>query len=73
MIVLGTAGNNGFIKKRLDAAKKFYGFDMDIDYSYYGGASFSELFYKTSDQYSFALHVLIGEFQKSHVGVLVGE
>jgi len=55
MIVLGTAGNNGFIKKRLDAAKKFYGFDMDINYSYYGSASFSELFYKTSDQYSFAL------------------
>ena len=26
-----------------------------------------------TDQYGFALHVLIGEFQKSHVGVLVGE
>ncbi len=55
MIVLGTAGNNGFIKKRLDAANRFYGFDMDIDYSFYGSPSFADLFYKTSDQYTFAL------------------
>lgn len=55
MIVLGTSGNKGFIRKRLDAAKRFYGFDMAIYYSYYGSPSFSELFYKTSDQYSFAM------------------
>ena len=55
MIVLGTSGNNGFIRKRLDAAKRFYEFDMAIYYSYYGSPSFSDLFYKTSDQYSFAL------------------
>lgn len=54
MIVLGANKNNGFIRKRLDAANKFYGINMSIDYSFYGSPSFADLFYKTSDQYSFA-------------------
>lgn len=54
MIVLGANKNNGFIRKRLDAANRFYGINMSIDYSFYGSPSFADLFYKTSDQYSFA-------------------
>lgn len=54
MIVLGANKNNGFIRKRLDVANKIYGINMSIDYSFYGSPSFADLFYKTSDQYSFA-------------------
>jgi len=54
MLVLGERKNRHIITTKLDAANRFYETGFDLDYSFYKSPSFAELFFRSSDQYSFA-------------------
>jgi len=53
VLVLGTKSNPGY-KKPIEAARFRMKHPISIDYGYYGSATFAEIFYRTSDHYSFA-------------------
>jgi hypothetical protein len=53
VLVLGTKSNPGY-KKTIEAARVRMASPVSINYDYYGSATFSEIFYRTSDHYSFA-------------------
>ncbi|NCB98193.1 MAG: M28 family peptidase [Bacteroidia bacterium] len=53
VLVLGTKSNPGY-KKIIEAARVKTASPVSINYDYYGSATFAEIFYKTSDHYSFA-------------------
>ena len=54
MLVLGERKNRHFITAKLDAANRFYETGFELDYSFYKSPSFAELFFRSSDQYTFA-------------------
>ncbi|MEN6619716.1 MAG: M28 family peptidase [Rikenellaceae bacterium] len=52
VLILGANKYKNF-KKEIDSANKFNNLKLDINYDFYGSATFAEIFYKFSDQYSF--------------------
>lgn len=53
VLVLGTKSNKAY-KKVIESARGRMKNPTSINYDYYGSATFAEIFYRTSDHYSFA-------------------
>jgi Zn-dependent M28 family amino/carboxypeptidase len=54
VLVLGANKFND-IRRRIDSQNRINGINLDICYDFYGSPAFAEIFYRSSDQYSFAL------------------
>ncbi|MFA6334569.1 MAG: M28 family peptidase [Bacteroidales bacterium] len=52
VLVLGTNRYKDF-RRKIDSANRINNLKMDVNYDFYGSPEFAEIFYKSSDQYSF--------------------
>ena len=50
VLVLGADHPSPDLRMIIDMANRYYGIGLDIDYTYYGSKSFSNLFFQTGDQ-----------------------
>ena len=56
LLVVGADKHKSNLRAITDYVNRNKGINLDIDYTFYGSSSFSDMFYRISDQYSFGVN-----------------
>lgn len=56
VLVVGANKHKSNLRVSTDYLNRAKGINLDIDYTFYGSAAFSDMFYRISDQYNFGKH-----------------